>query len=352
MGYAVESLDFSPPIPITVNSEHEELRVVAEAIAALASNNLAAYKETLADVGAVEHAFYSGRKWYLEDIGTTTPEATSIQNVAGIKVVAISGTSWRYSLIPTKLGMKIWNSGSGQPLELIRSSTGLMRLNPTAATPIQANGYTILDTKHSFDVSNKPTFKLYFKGWKPEWGRRVLEAGTFVPDESEASFTQHEHYELIRFVRDNWNIYNRINEGENILEDNAFKALAERMSWECRISLQFTASGGTAAESYRNAFGARAYWVRLLYIIDADPIFVVIWLPSVEPDINEDYAVKGIGLSRQIGFEHLFGIDVIQREGNSYMIHEIHSNAYSSLTSLFYWLPMQIALKEFLLEQY
>lgn len=352
--FTMEVTTFSTPEAVETESVIPSVAFYASAIESVKNDDLEQYKTYSASGSAYQNAFANARRVLLPQIPLEDPLlATGTWQFGGLTSVRLSGLRWTEAFVKGAEGYKLYESQNAPALSMMRAYANFASLNPTAASEVDVAGMKSITTSYCLSDTCTNNISLYFNGWIPAWGRRVLEDGQFIIDAAESEQEDTRRNRLVRFIRDNWRLYNEIPDSSDLVQSAARKAYFQRLSEDMRNILEFRWIQNVEETPFRRQFENRFKWIRLLYIIDCDPIYAVIWLPNIAPPQSESYSEHGFGImyATPRSLDH-YGVDIIQRVDESFFINNHHSVIATPFYEFLMWEPIQLEIMKFVKDEY
>jgi hypothetical protein len=359
IGLSVMSTEYENPVDLdSAGSLEPLLLAMKNMMLAAIANDSESYRQGLLQEEDLEYSIHRMRRKLLPEFSTTElPQVTSVTTLAGISIVrAGPGSLATENLVAVNGEYKLLEISEEPPIRAYDYFLALKKLEPLRAVPFEPNqefNRVLIDKHYAFDPGTYLN-KLYFKGFIPTWGRKILSDGNFLTDKEELLHKEEAHYELIRFIRECWHLYSKIPDDADIRNSPAFKGYATRLT----IDLQNTFVQGAAKASpfgrseIARYFGVKHFGIRLLYVIDADPFYLAIWLPGERESDDELYKKNGFAGVKPAGFTNSYGVDLYQRDGQSYFVIGLDCIPGTMILNFFKWKPVQDAMLSFIADAY
>lgn len=360
IGLSVINTDYEPAVDLDSSSSLDPLLTAMKnmMLAALA-NDRETYQQGLLQDEDIEYSLNRMRRKLLPEYSPTElPQVSAVTSLAGINIIVRSAPAGcaTETLVSVDGVYKLSEIVECPPLKTFEYFLYSSHQDPERAQPFKPDStynQVIIDKYFEFD-SGRFLSKLYFKGFIPTWGRKILRDGEFVIDSEEALHREDEHYELIRFVRDSWYLYSQMPNDRSIVESPAFKGYATRLSKDLQnVFVQGAANTDSVFDGeLERYFGENHSDIRLLYVIDADPFYLAIWLPGKQNPDDEQYKNHGLPGSKPTRFKNSYGVDLYQKEGASFFIIGIDCIYGRMIQQFFKWPPVHDAMLSFIADAY
>ncbi len=240
-------------------------------------------------------------------------------------------------------------------LQIFATYRILLGRNSPLATPVDVSGYENVVLPFCLSTLCDFSTRIHFRGFIPSWGRRVLEDGKLVIDPEEEIHAQDESYPLIRFARDTWHMRSMIPNSVELRDSPEFQAYNARLgiyAQEALTARWITAKGYEERPPIARQFEYANRWVRLLYIIDADPFFLILWSPSDSLPEDESYKENGLPFAAEANYRDRYGADLYQRVGDTFALVDMDILQLEGITKLFKWYELQHSVVEFIQDKY